>query len=215
FSSILKEDYRGVLDEDGVGFLDRIQQSSERMQGLIDDLLSLSRVTTQAKSFQSVELNEVAGEVINDLDDLITRSKGRVEIGDLPRIKADRTQIYHLIQNLIGNGLKYQQKDQAPRISVENVPNENGLIEIRVKDNGIGFDEKYLDRIFKPFQRLHGRKEYQGTGIGLAICNKIVRRHEGEMTATSAPGQGATFIVKLPCDLYQKQKSTTSHISEV
>ncbi len=214
FSSILKEDYSGSLDGEGLGFLDRIQHSSDRMKRLIDDLLSLSRVTTKAKSFQSTDLKKVAEEVIDDIDDLISRSNGHVEIGDLPTIEADRTQMYHLIQNLIGNGLKYRQKNQAPEISVENVPGKNGNVEIRVKDNGIGFDEKYLDRIFKPFQRLHGRKDYEGSGIGLAICEKIVRRHEGEMTAQSSPGQGATFIVKLPRHPSRKKPQKIMHSLE-
>jgi len=200
FGSILKIEYRDVLDEEGISMFDRMLSATGRMQDLIDSLLSLSRVTTRAKPFQSIHLEKVVRNVLNDIEDLLARTKGRVEVGSLPMIEADPIQIHQLIQNLIGNGLKYHKKGEPPIMMIKSIPVDGDQVEISVEDNGIGFDEKYLDRIFKPFQRLHGRFEYEGTGMGLAICHKIVQRHGGEMTATSSPGQGTTFIVRLPLD---------------
>jgi light-regulated signal transduction histidine kinase (bacteriophytochrome) len=139
--------------------------------------------------------------VLSDLQIRIEQSGGRVELGDLPCIDADPMQMRQLLQNLIGNALKYRRDDAVPLVQVYAQllnGHEQALCQIYVQDNGIGFDEKYLDRIFIPFQRLHGRNEYEGTGIGLAICSKIVQRHGGSITAKSTPGQGATFMVTLP-----------------
>jgi signal transduction histidine kinase len=173
------------------------------MQTLINDLLSLSRVTNHPQPFAAVDLAEVLRMVISDLEARLAEAAGKVELGTLPIIVADRGQMAQLFQNLIGNGLKFGKPGQPPVVRVygellDGPQGGAGACQIVVEDNGIGFDEKYLDRIFRVFQRLHGRTEYEGTGIGLAICRKIVERHGGDITASSAPGMGAKFIVTLP-----------------
>jgi signal transduction histidine kinase len=160
-------------------------------------------VTNHHQPFVAVDLAEVARMVVSDLETRLSQVSGKVELGALPIIVADRGQMAQLLQNLIGNGLKFSKPGQPPVVKVRgellNGP-QGGVdaCQIVVEDNGIGFDEKYLDRIFRVFQRLHGRTEYEGTGIGLAICRKIVERHGGSITATSTPGTGAKFIVTLP-----------------
>jgi signal transduction histidine kinase len=188
--------------------------AAARMQTLINDLLSFSRVTTKGQPFGPVDLGGVVREVLSDLETRIESSGGHVEVGDLPTIDADAVQMRQLFQNLIANALKFRRPDAAPVVKVTavtsteaGVPGGNGdgggdgaagTVEIRVADNGIGFEEKYLDRIFNVFQRLHGRDQYEGTGIGLAVCRKIAERHGGSVTATSRPGEGTTFVVTLP-----------------
>jgi signal transduction histidine kinase len=201
-----------------------MQAAAARMQTLIGDLLTYSRVTSKGHPFEVVDLAEVARQVVSDLETRIEQSGGRVEIGDLVSIEADRTQMRQLLQNLISNGLKFHREDEPPFIKLqgrflngqepapagrisEQIDRSNGrLFQIRVEDNGIGFDERYLDRIFQVFQRLHGRDEYEGTGIGLATCRKIVERHGGSITARSRPGQGASFIVTLPAQQDNEKK---------
>jgi light-regulated signal transduction histidine kinase (bacteriophytochrome) len=165
----------------------------------------LSRVASHAKPFAQVDLADVARVVISDLEVRITERSGRVEAGRLPVVLGDRGQLAQLLQNLIGNGLKFQKPGETPLVKVgaESVVLPDGLgaaWRITVEDNGIGFDEKYSERIFQIFQRLHGRSEYEGTGIGLAICRKIVERHGGTITANSSPGAGAKFVITLPQD---------------
>ncbi len=193
----------GELGEQGRDYLARMQSSATRMRSLIDALLSFSRVTTKAQPFASVDLNAIAKDVLSDLEDRIHRMGGRVDLGPLPTLEADGSQMRQLLQNLIGNGLKFARPDEPPIVQVASreLPAEEGAIprcEISVADNGIGFEEVYLDRIFELFQRLHGRQEYEGTGMGLAICRKIAERHGGTITAKSAPNEGASFIVTLP-----------------
>jgi PAS domain S-box-containing protein len=196
FGDRLKTHCHHALDERGRDYLQRMQNAARRMQSLINDLLTFSRVTTRGQPFVPVNLTEVAEEVVSDLEAHIQRTGGRVEVGDLPTIEADPVQERQLLQNLIDNGLKFHRPEEAPVVKV------NGKLlddrcEITVQDNGIGFDEKYLDRIFTIFQRLHARFEYEGTGVGLALCRKIAERHGGNITAQSTPGKGATFIVTL------------------
>ncbi|MGI8955595.1 MAG: sensor histidine kinase [Chthoniobacterales bacterium] len=193
------------LGEQGRDYLVRMLASATRMRSLIDALLSFSRITIKAQPFAPVDLAATADEVVSDLEDRIQRMGGRVEVGPLPSVEADPLQMRQLFQNLIGNGLKFARPDVPPVVKVMsrllNQSEENGPIprcEISVCDNGIGFEEVYLDRIFELFQRLHGRQEYEGTGMGLAICRKIVERHGGTITAQSSPGSGANFLVTLP-----------------
>lgn len=194
------------LGEQGRDYLKRMLASAGRMRNLIDALLSFSRVTTKAQPFSPVNLALTAEDVAADLEERVERAGGKIEVGELPTIEADPLQMRQLLQNLIGNGLKFARPDAPPFVRVESrliepegEPGENGACcEISVRDNGIGFEEVYLDRIFELFQRLHGRQEYEGTGMGLAICRKIVERHHGSITARSAPGAGATFLVTLP-----------------
>jgi PAS domain S-box-containing protein len=200
----------GSLDDDGRDYLTRMLSSATRMSILIDDLLDYSRLTIKPRRYVKVNLAVVCQEVLSDLGEQIERVGGRVEVGDLPTIEADAMQMRRLFQNLITNGLKFAREGVPPVIRVEarRLKPSTGpflkdrgamkLWEIIVRDEGIGFDEKYVDRIFAPFQRLHGRSEYEGTGIGLAICRKIAESHWGSITAQSAAGQGAAFIVTLP-----------------
>jgi signal transduction histidine kinase len=207
FGDQLKSDHAGSLDAEGLDYLDRMQKAAVRMQALIQSLLNYSRVTTKAQPFSQIDLAAVAREAVGDLEASIKETGGRVEIGDLAGIDADSTQMRQLFQNLIGNALKFH-GDDKPIVKVygetvqnpglKRITSRDGTYRIFVEDNGIGFDEKYLDRIFTPFQRLHGRGTYEGTGIGLAICRKIVERHGGTITAKSIAGKGSTFIVTLP-----------------
>jgi signal transduction histidine kinase len=183
-----------------------------RMQILITDLMTFSRVETKAQTFVAADLGVIAKEVSADLETLIEQTGGRVEIEELPTIDADPVQMRQLLQNLIGNSLKYCREGVPPVVRIYSqelterrrdlIAKSGGvaqhLCQILVVDNGIGFDEKYLDRIFNMFQRLHKKGEYEGTGVGLAICRKIVDRHNGNITALSTPGQGTTFVVTLP-----------------
>lgn len=210
FGDRLSTRFGGVLDDLGQDYLHRMMSSAGRMRRLIDDLLSFSRVTSKGLPFVRVELNSVIADVLSDLEERISQSRASVDIGELPTIEADRSQMRQLFQNLIGNALKFQKPGEKPVIRVrgELMQNENSaapllsrtVCRLTVEDNGIGFDIKYLERIFEVFQRLHGREEYEGTGVGLAICRKIVERHSGTITASSAKGQGATFVVVLPLD---------------
>jgi signal transduction histidine kinase/CHASE3 domain sensor protein len=201
FSERLLSKLSMSLPPDARDYLDRIARGAERMQRLIDDLLTFSRLSTRAAPFVSVDLGELCREVVSDLEPRLEESGGRIDIGVLPTIEADRTQMRQLFQNLLANALKFQKPGVPPVVKVDAVT-RSGIgepgCEITVADEGIGFDEKYLDRIFTIFQRLHGREDYEGTGLGLAICRKVVERHGGKITARSTPGAGAKFIVTLP-----------------
>lgn len=202
FGDRLKTKHGDALGEGGCDYLERMQNAASRMQTLINDLLTFSRVTTKAQPFVTVDLAEVAAGVVSDLEARVERSGGRVEMGEMLTLDADPLQMRQLLQNLIGNALKFHKPDEPPLVKVwcERVVEHSAddLCRINVADNGIGFDEKYLDRIFTVFQRLHGRHAYEGTGVGLAVCRRIAERHGGSITATSEPGRGSTFIVTLP-----------------
>lgn len=200
FGTILEEEYGARLD-DGHDYLTRMRSAAARMSTLIEDLLAFSRVTTQAKELEKIDLTEVVTGVLEDLETRIDETKGTVTINKLPIIQADPLQMRQLFQNLIGNALKFHRPDTPPDVTINTQMIEQEGVkfcEIRVSDNGVGFDEKYLDRIFSVFQRLHDRNSYEGTGIGLAVCRKIVERHKGTITATSTPGVGSTFIITIP-----------------
>jgi len=202
FSDRLASRYGDELGERGLDYLSRMQKASARMQALVNDLLSFSRVTTKARPFTDVDLMKVAEGVISDLEIRLEQTNGRVVLESLPTIEADRLQMRQLFQNLIANGLKFHRPDTPPIVTVtgELFTDDSDITycQLTVSDNGIGFDEKYTDRIFGIFQRLHGRSAYEGTGIGLAICRKIAERHKGTIIAHSKEGDGATFIVQLP-----------------
>ena len=204
FGDQLKLSSAGRLDSESLDFLERMRNAATRMQALIQALLGYSRVTTRARPFVGTDLGAVAREAAGNLEAAIAETGGRVEIEDLGTIDADPVQMGQLFQNLIGNGLKFH-GDRRPSVKVYGSPEgaeegdrPDGKYRIYVEDNGIGFDVKYLDRIFTPFQRLHGRGVYEGTGIGLAVCRKIVDRHGGTITAESTIGKGSVFIVILP-----------------
>lgn len=202
FGDRLKQRYQAALGEDGQMYVERMQSAVKRMRALINDLLDYSRVTTKARPFARVALGEVLAGVLSDLQMRIEGSGGEVVVGQLPAIDADATQMRQLFQNLIANALKFHRPGLPPRVEItaaaRTSPAGEPRVEIRVNDNGIGFDMKYAERIFGIFQRLHTRAEYEGTGIGLATCRKIVERHGGTITALSSPGEGATFVIDLP-----------------
>jgi signal transduction histidine kinase len=198
FGNMLRQKSSDSLGQPGNDYLDRMLNATERMQSLLAGLLDYSRVSTAAEPFKEVDLSDLVGEVISDLEVRISKTGGEVHVGVLPVVSADPTQMRQLFQNLIGNALKFHKPGEKPVVQVGSVSGTGSGCQIVVEDNGIGFDEQYLERIFAPFQRLHGRSEYEGTGMGLAICKKIVERHGGSITATSTPGTGARFVVRLP-----------------
>lgn len=205
FSERLRVRYGENIPEHGLEYIRRIEMSAARMLALISGMLTYSRVSSKAQPFEEIDLEKIVLQVIADLEMRITESGGRVEVGDLCRIKADPLQIRQLFQNLIANALKYNQPDLPPRVLVSGKivdgPDAQGgadFCRITVEDNGIGFAEDSAERIFGLFQRLHGADQYEGTGIGLAVCKRIVERHGGTITAQGSPGQGARFVVTLP-----------------
>ncbi|MDP9259980.1 MAG: ATP-binding protein, partial [Actinomycetota bacterium] len=210
FGDRLGKRFVDEMPDEAAADLGRIQSAAERMQRLINDLLSFARVSSQGSEFEPVELAVVTREVITDLEARMTELNATVELGDLPVIDADSTQMRQLMQNLIGNALKFHREGVPPVVRIGGavvdgrVPRFWGEATagdhcvITIEDNGIGFDDKYAERIFTAFERLHGRSAYDGTGIGLSIARKIVWRHGGDITARSAPDHGATFTVTLP-----------------
>jgi len=215
FGERLKAVCGDELSEKGRNYLERMQSAANRMQILIKDLLTFSRIASKAQPFVPVDLRNTTLEVISDMEISIERLGGRVEVGDLPTIEADPLQMRQLIQNLIGNGIKFHKENESPIVKIygeiveqreRDNDQSNIVYNIIIEDNGIGFDEKYCDRIFTVFQRLHGRSEYEGTGLGLAVCRKIVERHGGSIIAKSKQGQGAKFIATMP--LKQEKEET-------
>jgi PAS domain S-box-containing protein len=192
----------GAIAPEAQDYLTRMQSAAARMRTLINDLLTFSRVIRSSEPFVQVDLDVVAKEIIGDLEVRIEKAGARVEVGEMPCIEADPMQMRQLLLNLIGNALKFQVPGSQPVVKVSSrlfsTKNGDQFCELTVQDNGIGFDEKYLDKIFAVFQRLHGRTEYEGTGVGLAICRRISDRHHGNIIARSQLGKGATFIVTLP-----------------
>lgn len=202
FGDRLKVKYGSELNDKGRDYIEQMENAASRMQTLINDLLTLSRITSKAQPFISVDLNEVLKNILSDLEDLIRRVQGHVHVNRLPSIDADPLQMRQLFQNLISNALKFHKKNTAPLVKIHGSLTDTSCstqnLHLEVQDNGIGFDEKYSDHIFKPFQRLHSRDEYEGTGIGLAISQKIIERHGGNIKAESCPEEGTVFKITLP-----------------
>ena len=204
FGELLVTEFNDSISEEGRDFLVRMQNAATRMRTLIDSLLAYSRVSTKTRPFFPVDLGEAAEEAQANLAVLMEEKAASVEVGNLPTVEGDKVQMIQLFQNLIGNALKFHRKGVSPKVKIhartirEGRSGKADAYEIFVEDNGIGFDESYLSRIFAPFQRLHGKSEYEGVGIGLAICRKIVERHHGHITANSRPDEGAVFAVTLP-----------------
>lgn len=197
FGDRLAERHSDGLGPDGAEYLGRIRGAAERMQVLISDLLTYSRVTTQANPFGPVDLNGVVAAVIADLEVHIEESGARIMVGPMPTIDGDASQLGQLFQNLVGNALKYRRPEVAPEITIL-AEDAGDAVTISVTDNGIGIDDKNKLKIFEVFQRLHGRDQFEGTGIGLALCRKITDRHQGTIAADGVAGHGTTFTVKLP-----------------
>ncbi len=199
FSGRLKAKYYRDLNAEGQDYLNKMEKAADRMKSLINDLLSFSRVMSKKTPFETVNLDELCESVIDDFEAVIESEKARVIKDSLPHIEADPVQMRQLFQNLIGNSLKFIREDRTPQIRIYSKAEEGtNVCSIVVEDNGIGFDEKYKDRIFQVFEKLHAKEEYEGTGVGLAICKKIVERHQGSITAYSEIGKGAKFILTLP-----------------
>jgi PAS domain S-box-containing protein len=209
FGDRLAEHSVGVLDEEASDYLRRMTNAAGRMQTLIKDLLEYSQVTLRPEPPRPVELGLVVSEVLSDLEERIRLSAGTVHVGQLPTILGSPFQMRQLFQNLIANALKFHPDGVAPDVHVAAVArgdlrgargraDREPVWEISVRDNGIGFEETHAERIFAPFQRLHGRQAYEGTGMGLAICRRIAAQHGGTITAHATPGAGATFVITLP-----------------
>jgi signal transduction histidine kinase len=187
-----------TLDDAQRQQLDRMMNAAGRMRTLVDDLLMYSQVTTRVARFVCTDLGQIAREVLVDLETVIAESGGRVEVGALPVIEADALEMRQLLQNLIGNAIKYRRDDAPPVVTLSATGLRGPICTIVVKDNGIGFKQEYAEKIFKMFARLHNKLQYGGSGIGLAICRRIAERHGGSISADSVIGEGTAFRVNLP-----------------
>ncbi|MCD6393950.1 MAG: hypothetical protein J7M40_10635 [Planctomycetes bacterium] len=219
FGDRLKAGYSDVLDETGRDYVDRMQNAARRMSTLINDMLTYSRVSSKAQPFAEVDLEETVREVLEDLEVHIEELNAAVDVGPLPCVQADGLQMRQLMQNLISNALKFHKPDTPPAVKIYSRPVDEEAteatasgyaVEVVVEDNGIGFDEKYTDQIFKMFQRLHGRSEYEGTGVGLAVCRKIADRHGVAINVKSVGGQGSEFALRFACDSILSQPTVTN-----
>lgn len=197
YSDYLLSNNNNALDEKGIGYLENMQQASQRMRSLIQDLLVFSQVTKEALQFNQVDLNEIVNNMKQDFEMAIEEKSATISAQPLPVIYGDRRMMQQLFENIIGNSLKYSRKGTASVIEIS-CREVGDNFEFAFSDNGIGFDEKHLPQMFTLFQRLHTREVYEGTGLGLAICRKIVEMHNGSIWARSNEGQGATFYVSLP-----------------
>jgi light-regulated signal transduction histidine kinase (bacteriophytochrome) len=203
FGDRLASRYGGTLNEEGRLFLDRMQNAAHRMRRLINDLLAYSRVTTKETKAKPVDLDEVLSGVLADLQVRIDEVTAQITADPLPVVVADHTHMRQLMQNIIGNALKFRHKDRTPvltiKASIEPALDERNQtadrLTLTIADNGIGFDNRYKEQIFKIFQRLHGKLEFEGTGVGLATCRKIAERNGGSIDADGRPGEGATFTI--------------------
>ncbi|GJL78598.1 MAG: hypothetical protein NPINA01_15870 [Nitrospinaceae bacterium] len=198
FGDRIKSTYPSSGDDRGKDYIDRLQKSMYKMQDFIRDLLEYSRVTRSQGQFTVVRLEDIVEESLGNLEEQIKRTQGVVEVLALPSVTGDRFQLGQLIQNLISNALKYSKENVTPEIKIRALSHGNSAWDIRVEDNGIGMDPKYFNKIFKPFERLHSNDRYGGTGIGLAICAKVLTRHSGTIRVESELGKGSTFILTLP-----------------
>ncbi|MGI8892423.1 MAG: sensor histidine kinase, partial [Bacteroidia bacterium] len=211
FGDRLNMNYQDQLGETGGDYISRMQNAALRMQQLIDNLLTYTRLSYQPPDLEEIDVNFIVAEVLADMEELINETGAVIEVDDLPRLPVNPIQMRQLFQNLISNALKFRQADVKPYISIRSKiaigseieePNDfhhrKKFCRIYINDNGIGFENKYAEKIFFIFQRLHGQQEYRGTGIGLAICKKIAEAHDGLISAYSQPGEGSTFVVTLP-----------------
>lgn len=201
FSERLQAKYFDILDDRGKDYLNRISASSDRMRKLINDILDFSRITSKGKPFQEIDLNIVLKNVLDDLEVVISKNQATIQSDPLPTIRGDQSQIYQLFMNILSNSIKFKKEDASPKIKIKinnNFIKKQNYHTIIIEDNGIGFDPAYKEKIFKVFERLHGKDLYSGTGIGLATCKKIVERHGGSITAKSQPNKGAKFIIEIP-----------------
>lgn len=186
------------LDDVGQDYLARMQRAAQHMNQLIEDLLVFTRITSRVATRKKIDLNQLIDEVLSDLAASLTAKHGDVAVGTLPSVYGDPRQMHQLFQNLISNAIKFSKKGEAPHIDIAGHDVSPQEVEISVHDNGIGFERRYRNKIFEPFQRLHGWSVYEGSGLGLSICQKITESHGGHINAVSSPGHGSTFSVFLP-----------------
>jgi light-regulated signal transduction histidine kinase (bacteriophytochrome) len=201
YTNQLKEQLNNQLKEDQIRAFSRIENATERMGNLIDDLLLYSHVSQRPIDMESVDLNQKVANVLEDLELDIKEKGAKIKVERLPVVKGYRRQLQQLLQNLISNAIKYSKKDQPPQIKIMATvvkEKERDYHQISITDNGIGFDPEYSDRISQMFSRLHGKAEYSGTGVGLSIVKKVVENHDGLIMVESQPGVGSTFQVYLP-----------------
>jgi light-regulated signal transduction histidine kinase (bacteriophytochrome) len=197
YLQLLSRRYQGKLDSDADEFIDFAVDGARRMQRLIEDLLAFSRIGTRGKPFEQVNANLALDKALANLTMTIEETSSKIMRSELPTLNADETQLVQLFQNLIVNGIKFHKTDETPKVEISAVQEGNEW-KFAVQDNGIGIDLQFAERIFVIFQRLHPRTEYPGTGIGLAICKKIVERHGGRIWVESKPDAGATFYFTFP-----------------
>jgi len=197
FTQLLARRYQGKLGDDADEFIGFVVEGAQRMQELINDLLTYSRVGTRELELQKVDTSRMVDQVVTDLAAAIAEAQASVTRDALPTVLGDPIQLGQLFQNLIANGIKFRRAGESPRVHVSATRGDRAWI-ISIADNGIGIEPQYQERIFALFQRLHTRSAYPGTGIGLAICKKIVERHRGQIRVESEPGRGTTFVLTLP-----------------
>lgn len=199
FGNLLQSQVGDNLDPESRFLLERMRSAAVRMDTFVRNLLEFSRVSTEPHRFEAVDLNAIVQDVLADLDVRITETGAQVRVDPLPVVEADASQVHQLFQNLLSNALKFHQPKEPPIIHIGSRRLEAApAYELRVEDRGIGFEPEAAERIFNIFQRLHGRSEYEGTGIGLAICKRIVERHGGHIRAEGQTGVGTTFFITLP-----------------
>lgn len=198
FGERLSKEYEPVLDELGKSYLERMDKAAKRMQNFINDLLQYSKVTTRTNTYEIVDLNKIMGEILEILEFQISRTEGKVLVDDMPHLEVDPMPIRLLFTNLVSNALKFHKENVAPVVKIGAQKDGEGCWVIHIEDNGIGFDEQFIERILKPFERLHGMNAFEGTGMGLAICNKILEQHNGSIEITSQPGKGTCVKIRLP-----------------
>jgi light-regulated signal transduction histidine kinase (bacteriophytochrome) len=203
YCQLLKRRYAGKLDTDADDFIGFAVEGASRMQRLINDLLSYSRVGHRGEAFAPLQAGDIVRAALGNLEGAITDAGAVVDVGDLPEINGDRTQLVQLFQNLIGNAIKFR-RDEAPVVRIS-AAQKGEFAQFTVEDNGIGIEREYVEKIFLIFQRLHDREKYSGTGIGLAIVKKVVEHHGGKVWIDSTPGQGSRFEFTLP--LIQRSQS--------
>ena len=197
FGERLDKECSPVFTEKGKTYLAKMQNATNRMNQFIDDLLEFSKISIATKQCKSVNLNTIVKEVLENLEALLDKTNGTVNVDSLPTVEGTPLHFYQLFLNLISNSLKFSKKDVAPIINIQSLPTEDGTVRIIVQDNGIGMESTSFNRIFKPFERLHGRSSYEGSGIGLAVCKKIVEGYQGTIQVESEPDKGTQFIIVL------------------
>jgi PAS domain S-box-containing protein len=197
YTQLLQRRYGDKLDTDAKEYIGYAVDGVKRMQSLINDLLAYSRVASRAKTFANVDMGDVARQALANVEASTRESGAKIKVANLPTVSGDSVQLTQLLQNLISNALKFHAKDRAPEIKVS-AERDGARWRFSVADNGIGIEREYAEKIFVIFQRLHGREQYPGTGIGLAICKKVVERHGGRIWFESTPGAGTTFLFTLP-----------------